>query len=134
MDDGPRSVPVWAWLVGTRPQTTPLVIAGSGGVLLGMMALLSSEGPWWADVIVFALAFDLAAGFVSNLSQSTRAFWSGQSFFLRTTYVLVHLGAYPFAVWALVSSAWMGGLLSTVLAGKIISFVVGAFRRPLSGN
>lgn len=129
MDDGPRSVPVWAWLVGTRPQTTTLVIAGSGGVLLGMMALLSNEGPWWADVIVFALACDLAAGFLSNLSQSTRAFWSGQSFFLRTTYVLVHLIAYPLALWALVSSAWVGGVLSGVLGAKILAFLLGAFKR-----
>ena len=56
-----------AWLVGRQPRGITLVIAGASGVLLGLMTLVSSEAPSWTDLILFVLAFDLAAGFVSNL-------------------------------------------------------------------
>jgi len=96
------------------------------------MTLVSSEVPSWTDLILFVLAFDLAAGFVSNLSNSTRSFWSGQSFFRRATYVVLHLLAYPLAIWALVSSPLWGSVLSVVLGAKIAAFVFGSFRRALS--
>jgi hypothetical protein len=135
MDEGRRYPPLWAWLVGRQPRTTTLVIAGASGVLLGLMTLVSSEAPSWTDLILFVLAFDLAAGFVSNLSNSTRSFWSGQSLFLRATYVFLHLLAYPLAIWALVSSALWGSVLSAVLGAKIVAFIFGAFRRaPSEGS
>ena len=132
MDKGRRYPPLWAWLVGRHPRTITLVIAGASGVLLGLMTLVSSEAPSWTDLILFVLAFDLAAGFVSNLSNSTRTFWSGQSLFRRATYVVLHLLAYPLAIWALASSALWGSALSAVLGAKIAAFVFGAFRRSLS--
>lgn len=132
MDEVRRYPPLWMWLVGRHPRRITLVIAGSGGVLLGLATLASSETPWWTDLILFVLAFDLAAGCVSNLSNSTRSFWSGQSLFLRATYVVLHLLAYPLAIWALVSSALWGSVLSAVLGAKIVAFIVGVFRRALS--
>lgn len=118
--------------MGRQPRGITLVIAGTSGVLLGLMTLLSSEVPSWTDLILFVLAFDLGAGFVSNLSNSTRSFWSGQSLFLRATYVVLHLLAYPLAIWALASSALWGSVLSVVLGAKIVAFIVGVFRRSLS--
>ena len=132
MDGGRRYPPLWAWLVGRHPRRITLVIAGASGVLLGLGTLVSSEAPSWTDLILFVLAFDLAAGFVSNLSNSTRSFWSGQSLFLRATYVVLHLLAYPLAIWALVASPLWGSVLSAVLGAKIVSFVFGVFKRAPS--
>jgi hypothetical protein len=127
MDEGRRYPPFWAWLVGRQPRGITLVIAGASGVLFGLILLAANEAAWWASAILFLLAFDLAAGFVSNLSTSTRSFWSGQPLFLRATYVVLHLLAYPLAIWALVSSAILGAVLSAVLGAKIVAFVVGGF-------
>jgi hypothetical protein len=115
--------------VGRHPKKRTLAIAGAGGLLLGIVAVATNGVVWWANVILFALAFDLAAGFVSNLSHSTRSFWSSQSFFLRATYVVAHLSVYPLAIWILVSSSVVGGLLALVLAAKILAFVINGFRK-----
>lgn len=132
MDEGRRFPPVWAWLVGRHPRRTTLVIAGASGFLLGLMTLASSEAPWWTDLILFVLAFDVAAGLVSNLSVATRRFWSERSLFLRATYVVLHLLAYSLAIWVLVSSALWGSVLSAVLGAKIVAFIFGVFKRALS--
>ena len=124
-----QATPFWAWLVGKQPKRSTLAIAGVGGLLLGIVAVAANDVVWWANVILFALAFDLAAGFVSNLSHSTRTFWSSRSFFLRVTYVVAHLSVYPLAIWILVSSNVLGGLLALVLAAKILAFVSNGFRR-----
>jgi hypothetical protein len=124
-----QAAPVWAWLVGRHPKRSTLAIAGVGGLLLGIVAVATNDVVWLANVILFALAFDLAAGFVSNLSHSTKSFWSSRSFFLRATYVVAHLSAYPLAIWILVSSTVLGGLLALVLAAKILAFVINGFRK-----
>jgi hypothetical protein len=115
--------------VGRHPKKSTLTIAGAGGLLLGIVSVATNDVVWWANVILFALAFDLAAGFVSNLSHSTRSFWSSQSFFLRATYVVAHLSVYPLAIWILVSSSVVGGLLALVLAAKILAFVINGFQK-----
>jgi hypothetical protein len=115
--------------LGRHPKKSTLAIAGAGGLLLGIFAVATNDVVWWANVILFALAFDLAAGFVSNLSHSTRSFWSSQSFYLRATYVVAHLSVYPLAIWILVSSSVLGGLLTLVLAAKILAFVSNGFRK-----
>jgi len=124
-----QAAPVWAWLVGRHPKRSTLAIAGVGGLLLGIVAVATNDVVWWANVILFALAFDLAAGFVSNLSHSTRSFWSSRSFFLRATYVVAHLSVYPFAFWILVPSSVLVLLLALVLAAKILAFVSNGFRK-----
>ncbi len=129
MSSANQAAPVWAWLVGRHPKKRTLAIAGAGGLLLGIVAVATNDVVWWANVILFALAFDLAAGFVSNLSHSTRSFWSSQSFYLRATYVVAHISVYPLAIWILVSSSVLGGLLTLVLAVKILAFVSNGFRR-----
>ena len=129
MTSANQAAPVWAWLVGRHPKRSTLAIAGVGGLLLGIIAVATNDVVWWANVILFALAFDLAAGFVSNLSHSTRSFWSSQSFYLRATYVVAHLSVYPLAIWILVSSSVLGGLLTLVLAAKILAFVSNGFRK-----
>ena len=129
MSSANQAAPVWAWLVGRHPKRITLAIAGVGGLLLGIVAVATNDVVWWANVILFALAFDLAAGFVSNLSHSTRSFWSSRSFFLRATYVVAHLSIYPFAIWILVPSSVLGGLLALVLAAKILAFVSNGFRK-----
>ena len=129
MSSANQAAPVWAWLVGRHPKRITLAIAGVGGLLLGIVAVATNDVVWWANVILFALAFDLAAGFVSNLSHSTRSFWSSRSFFLRATYVVAHLSVYPLAIWILVSSSVLGGLLALVLAAKILAFVSNGFRK-----
>ena len=129
MTSANQAAPVWAWLVGRHPKRSTLAIAGVGGLLLGIVAVATNDVVWWANVILFALAFDLAAGFVSNLSHSTRSFWSSRSFFLRATYVVAHLSVYPLAIWILVSSSVLGGLLILVLAAKILAFVSNGFRK-----
>jgi hypothetical protein len=115
--------------VGRHPKRSTLAIAGVGGLLLGIVAVATNDVVWWANVILFALAFDLAAGFVSNLSHSTRSFWSSRSFFLRATYVVAHLSVYPLAIWMLVSSSVLVLLLALVLAAKILAFVSNGFRK-----
>ena len=129
MTSANQAAPVWAWLVGRHPKRITLAIAGVGGLLLGIVAVATNDVVWLANVILFALAFDLAAGFVSNLSHSTRSFWSSRSFFLRATYVVAHLSVYPLAIWILVSSSVLGGLLTLVLAAKILAFVSNGFRK-----
>lgn len=129
MSSANQAAPVWAWLVGRHPKKSTLAIAGVGGLLLGIVAVATNGVVWWANVILFALALDLAAGFVSNLSHSTRSFWSSQSFYLRATYVVAHISVYPLAIWILVSSSVLGGLLTLVLAVKILAFVSNGFRR-----
>ena len=124
-----QAAPVWAWLAGRHPKKSTLAIAGVGGLLLGIVGVATNGVVWWANVILFALAFDLAAGFVSNLSHSTRSFWSSQPFYLRATYVVAHLSVYPLAIWILVSSSVLGGLLTLVLAAKILAFVSNGFRK-----
>ena len=117
------------WLVGRHPKRITLAIAGVGGLLLGIVAVATNDVVWWAKVILFALAFDLAAGFVSNLSHSTRSFWSSRSFFLRATYVFAHLSVYPLAIWILVSSGVLGGFLLLVLVAKVLAFVIDGLRK-----
>lgn len=129
MSSANQAAPVWAWLVGRHPKKRTLAIAGAGGLLLGIVAVATNDVVWWANVILFALAFDLAAGFVSNLSHSTRSFWSSQPFYLRATYVVAHLSVYPLAIWILVSSSVVGGLLALVLAAKILAFVINGFQK-----
>ena len=129
MSSANQAAPVWAWLVGGHPKRITLAIAGVGGLLLGIVAVATNDVVWWANVILFALAFDLAAGFVSNLSHSTRSFWSSRSFFLRSTYVFAHLSVYPFAIWILVPSSVLDLLLALVLAAKILAFVSNGFRK-----
>lgn len=129
-----ETTPVWAWLVGRHPKKRTLVIAGVGGLLLGIVAVATNDVVWWANVILFALAFDLAAGFVSNLSKSTRSFWSSRSFFLRASYVLAHLSVYPMAIWLLVSSDLLNGLLTAILGAKILAFIIGGLRKTPPAN
>ena len=129
MTSANQATPIWVWLVGRHPKRITLAITGVGGLLLGIVAVATNDVVWWANVILFALAFDLAAGFVSNLSHSTRSFWSSRSFFLRATYVFAHLSVYPLAIWILVSSSVVGGLLALVLAAKILAFVINGFQK-----
>lgn len=129
MTSNHQGTPVWAWLVGRHPKKITLFVAGGAGLLLGVVAVATNEVVWWANVILFALAFDLAAGFVSNLSKSTSSFWSSRSFFLRASYVLAHLSVYPLAISILVSSSVLGGLLALVLAAKILAFIIRGFRK-----
>jgi hypothetical protein len=117
------------WLVGESPSNITIAFAGAGGLILGIVVVVTNGVVWWANVILFALAFDLAAGFISNLSHSTKSFWSSQSVFLRASYVFAHVTVYPLAVWALVSSSALGGLLTLVLAAKILAFVINGFRK-----
>ncbi len=134
MTSANQAAPVWAWLVGRHPKKRTLAIAGAGGLLLGIVAVATNDVVWWANVILFALAFDLAAGFVSNLSHSTRSFWSSQSFFLRATYVVAHVTIYPLAIWALISSDVLGFFLSVVLGVKILAFIIGGLSRQPPAN
>jgi len=123
-----QATPVWAWLVGRHPKKITLVFASSGGLLLGVVAVVTNEVMWWANMILFVLAFDLAAGFFSNLSHSTKTFWSSRSFLLRTSYVLAHLTVYPLVIRELVSSDMLGGILGVVLGAKILAFIIGGLR------
>ena len=134
MNSNHQAAPFWVWLVGRHPKKKTLVAAGSGGLLLGVVAVATNEITWWANLILFALAFDLAAGLFSNLSQSTRTFWSSRSSLLRINYVLAHLTLYPIVIWELVSSNVLGGFLSAVLAAKIIAFIIGGLRNLRSLN
>lgn len=127
-----RATPVYVWLVGRHPKIRTLVTAGAGGLLLGVSTVDTNVLAWWVNVIVFALAFDLAAGFVSNLSHSTRSFWYSRSFALRATYVLTHLTLYPLAIWELVPSDLLRGFLAAVLGAKIVTFVIGGRRNSPS--
>jgi hypothetical protein len=123
-----QATPLYAWLVGRHPKIGTLVIAGISGLLLGAGVVAANEQVWWMNVIVFALAFDLVAGFVSNLSHSTRTFWSSRSSLLRINYVLAHLTVYPLAIRELVSSNVLVGFLAAVLAAKVIAFIIGGLR------
>ena len=61
MTSANQAAPVWAWLVGRHPKKRTLAIAGAGGLLLGIVAVATNDVVWWANGILFALAFDLAA-------------------------------------------------------------------------
>lgn len=113
-----------AYLVGDTPRPRTLVGAACAGLALGVSAVVFTDTLFWLRVFLFALAFDIGAGWVSNLSHSTRSFWNKQSRALRVSYIVVHLVVYPAALWVLADPVWVWGLLVVALLGKVGAFVV----------
>ena len=120
-----RRVSALAYLVGDAPRPRTLVGAACAGLALGLVAFFFTDTSTWQRVVLFALAFDIGAGWVSNLSESTRSFWKKRSRALQVSYIVIHLGLYPVALWVLTDSVWVWGLLLIALLGKLGAFVVG---------
>lgn len=120
-----RKVSALAYLVGESPRPRTLLGAACGGLALGLFALYFTDTLLWERVLLFALTFDIAAGWISNLSESTRSFWKKRSRALQVSYIVIHLGLYPVALWVLTDSVWVWGFLLIALLGKLGAFVVG---------
>ena len=114
-----------AYLVGDAPRSRTLVGAACAGLALGLFAFAFTGTLAWQRVVLFTLAFDIGAGWVSNLSESTRSFWKKRSRGLQVSYIVIHLAVYPVALWVPTDSVWVWGLLLIALLGKLGAFVVG---------
>ena len=114
-----------AYLVGDTPRPRTLVGAACAGLALGVSAVVFTDTLFWQRVVLFILSFDIAAGWVSNLSESTRSFWKKRSRALQVSYIVIHLAVYPVALWVLTNSVWMWGFLFLALLGKVGAFMVG---------
>ena len=112
------------WLLGASPTTATVRLAAALGGLLAVVAGLTAPIEGLRLFIVMAFSFDLAAGLISNLSQSTQDFWRSQSFFLKGAYVIVHLTLYPIALIALVGVSVTLWILLVTLTAKIFAFTV----------
>ena len=112
------------WLLGAYPTAPTVRLAAAMGGLLAAVAGLTApiEGP--SFFILMVLSFDLAAGLISNLSQSTQDFWRSQSFFLKGAYVIVHLTLYPIALITLVGVSVTLWILLVTLTAKTFAFTV----------
>lgn len=119
-----RTSPI-AYLVGENPRPRTLVFAASAGLFLAVLTVVYGAQPGWGQVVLFLLSFDIAAGWVSNLSASTRHFWRQRSRALHVAYVVAHLTVYPLLLWTLIDSLWIRALLLLALLGKLSAFVVG---------
>lgn len=120
-----RKVSPIAYLVGESPRSRTLVSAAFAGLALGVTAVLFADTLFWQSIVLFTLSFDIAAGWVSNLSESTRSFWKRRSLVLQVSYIVLHLAVYPAALWVLTDSVGVWGLLIMALLGKLGAFMVG---------
>lgn len=125
MNDAAYPGSLTAWLVGITPTKRTLVVAGVAGLALAGVVTLATSQLGWGHIVLLLLAFDIGAGWVSNLSQSTRSFWKTRSRALQVSYVILHLALYPVALWVLADSVWVWGFLFMALLGKVGAFVVG---------
>lgn len=116
---------VIAYLVGDAPRPRTLVGAACAGLALGLVAFFFTDMSTWQRVVLFTLAFDIGAGWVSNLSESTRSFWRKRSRGLQVSYIVVHLAVYPLALWLLTDSLLVWGILGMALLGKVGAFMLG---------
>jgi len=94
------------------------------GGLLAAVAGITAPIEGLSLFIAMAFSFDLAAGLISNLSQSTQGFWRSQSFPLKIAYVIVHLTLYPIVLITLVGTALTLWILLVILTAKIFAFTV----------
>ena len=92
------------------------------GGLLAAVAGITAPIEGLSLFIAMAFSFDLAAGLISNLSQSTQGFWRSQSFSLKVAYVIVHLTLYPIVLITLVGTALTLWILLVILTAKIFAF------------
>jgi hypothetical protein len=97
-------------------------LAASMGGLLAAVAGITAPIEGLGLFIAMAFSFDLAAGLISNLSQSTQGFWRSQNFSLKVAYVIVHLTLYPFALITLVGASVTLWILLVILTAKIFAF------------
>jgi hypothetical protein len=117
-----------AWILGETPMPRTVVAAGVLGAGVAAAVVLASPGAWWMQLCLLLLAFDLAAGLVSNLSASTRAFWRARPASLQRAFIVLHVSAYPLAIWALAGTGAVAALLLVILAAKIAGFARGIQR------
>lgn len=73
-----RASPI-AYLVGENLRPRTLVFAASAGLVVAVLTSLFGAQPGWGQVVLFLLSFDIAAGWISNRSASTRHFWRQRS-------------------------------------------------------
>lgn len=125
MNDAAYPGSLIAWLVGITPTKRTLVVAGVAGLALAGVVTLATSQMGWGHIVLFLVAFDIGAGWVSNLSQSTRSFWKTRSRAVQVGYIVLHLAFYPVALWVLADSVWVWGLLIMALLGKLGAFMVG---------
>ena len=113
------------WLVGENPKTITLIVAGLVGLSFGLLVMYLYSSQVWTQIILFILSFDIAAGLISNLSQSTRAFWTSQSSLLKGTYIVLHVFVYPIMLWLLTGWSVLFLIVLIPLAAKILAFSIG---------
>ncbi|MBU6333960.1 MAG: hypothetical protein KGS47_06105 [Chloroflexi bacterium] len=111
-----------AWILGETPTPRTVVAAGVLGAGVAVAVVLASPGVWWMRLILLFLAFDLAAGLVSNLSASTRAFWRARPRGWRWAFIVLHASVYPLAIWSLAGTGAIMWILLAVLLAKIAAF------------
>lgn len=111
------------WLLGASPTTATVSLAAALGGLLAAVAGITAPIEGLSLFIAMAFSFDLAAGLISNLSQSTQGFWRSQSFSLKVAYVIVHLTLYPFVLITLVGVSVTLWILLVILTAKIFAFI-----------
>ena len=117
--------PPLAYLVGETPRPRTLWFALGVALAISVPPLFFNTTSFWEQALLFLLAFDIAAGWLSNLTESTRSFWKTRSRALQVSYIVIHLAVYPVVLWVLTDSVWVWGFLFMALLGKLGAFMVG---------
>jgi hypothetical protein len=114
-----------AWILGETPTPRTAITAGVLGAGFAVAVVLASPAVGWMRLILLFLAWDLAAGLVSNLSASTRAFWRARPQGWRWAFIAVHGSVYPLVIWSLVGPGAVMWILMAALLAKIAAFSAG---------
>ena len=120
------------WFVGENPDRRTILLATALGTALAMLVLVVDSSPWWIRIIAALLAWDVGAGLVSNLSQSTHARWASATLMAQIAFATVHLTFYPLALLFLIQDRPLAWVMVALLMAKTVLFSRVFWARPRS--
>lgn len=110
------------WFVGETPQPRTILFATALGTSLAVLVLVVDSSPWWMRITAALLAWDVGAGLVSNLSQSTHAQWASATRTAQIGFVTIHLTLYPLALLLLIQNRPLAWVMVAFLVAKTLFF------------
>jgi hypothetical protein len=110
------------WFVGEKPQRRTILLAIVLGTSLAVSVLVIDSSPWWIRIIAALLAWDVGAGLVSNLSQSTHDQWASATRAAQIAFLTVHLTLYPLALLFLIQNRPLAWVMVALLVVKTAFF------------
>lgn len=110
------------WFVGENPQRRTILLATAVGTSLAVSVLVIDSSPWWIRIIAALLAWDVGAGLISNLSQSTHDQWASATRTAQIAFVALHLTLYPLALLFLIQNRPLAWVMIALLVVKTVFF------------